>query len=81
VRQFRDLSEHLDADILSGRIPENAEVAIHLVWDRASLADAEIRYEDITNWIRQLHQFAVLLSRVEIIVNNPDSQGLKNTND
>jgi hypothetical protein len=72
VRQLRDASEHLDADIIDGRIPPNAEVAIHLGWNQAQLAGMSVQYTEIAKWIRQLHHFAVLLSRVQIVVTNPD---------
>lgn len=77
VRQIRDACEHLDKDIITGRIPEDAEVAIHLGWQCANLASLEICYEEISTWIGQLHHFAVLLSKVEIIVSSPraDSNG------
>jgi hypothetical protein len=71
VKQFRDLSEHRDEDILAGRVPDDEDIAIHLGFDKATLATAEIRYDDVTDWIRQLHYFALPLSRVEIKVNNP----------
>lgn len=71
VRRFRDASEHLDDDIIDGRIPEEADVAIHLGWHYAKLADIEIRYQELSKWILQLHHFAVLLSKVELVVTNP----------
>lgn len=70
VRDIRDACEHLDEDIINGRIPKDAEVAIHLGWECAKLADYEICYEEISKWITQLHQFAVPLSRVELVVGN-----------
>jgi hypothetical protein len=73
VRRLRDSCEHLDADIIDGRIPLNAEVAIHMSWNQAQLAGISVRYTEITRWIRQLHRFAVLLSRVQIIVTKSDS--------
>lgn len=71
VRVFRDASEHLDEDIISSRIPEDAEVAIHLGWNNASLVGFTISYEEIAKWIRQLHHFAVLLSKLELVVTDP----------
>src|SRR4030042_2479537 len=68
VRGMRDACEHLDEDIINGRINENAEVAIHLGWECAKLAAYEIFYEEMSKWITQLHQFAVPLSRVELVV-------------
>jgi len=77
VRDIRDACEHLDEDIINGRIPEDAEVAIHLGWECAKLADKEICYHEISKWIIQLHQFAVPLSRVELVVSSPatDNKG------
>jgi hypothetical protein len=71
VRDVRDACEHLDADIINGKIPEDAEVAVHLSWKCASLAGKDIDYQDISRWIIQLHHFAVPLSRVELVVSSP----------
>ncbi len=71
VREVRDACEHLDADIINAKISEDAEVAIHLGWKSATLADKSICYHDISRWITQLHYFAVPLSRVEIVVGSP----------
>jgi len=71
VRNLRDASKHLDEDIIKGQIPEEADVAIHLGWQYAKLAGTEICYEEVSKWIIQLHHFAVLLSRVELVVSNP----------
>ena len=77
VRQIRDASEHLDEDIITGRIPEDAEVPIHLDWQSAKLADTEICYEEISAWIAQLHHFAVLLSKIELVVSSPGTNSNK----
>lgn len=74
VRRLRDASEHLDADIIEGRLPHDAEVGIHLSWDAGQLAGISIRYNELVDWIGQLHHFALLLSRVQIVVTNPDTQ-------
>ena len=68
VRVLRDACEHLDDDIINGTFPLNAEVAIHLGWEQAQLGEARIRYDELSAWITQLHHFAVLLSRVEIVI-------------
>ncbi len=77
VRKIRDAIEHLDKDIIDGKIPEDAEVAIHLGWQSVKLVDAEIRHEEISGWIVQLHNFAVLLSKFELIVGCPSTDGKK----
>ena len=71
IRRFRDLIEHLDADILAGLLPEHADTAIHLGWESARLSHSEIRYEDLARWIRQLHHYALLLSQVQLVVSDP----------
>jgi len=71
VRDMRDAVEHLDKDILGGRLPENAKVGIHLGWDKASLADLSLDYADVARWITQLHEYAGLLSRVRFAVGPP----------
>lgn len=68
VRVFRDFAEHLEDDIINDRLPVEAEVGIHLGWEKASLNHAEIVYVDLTRWLTQLHLFAGLLSRVNIVV-------------
>ena len=68
VRELRDFAEHLDQDIVGGNLPEEAEVGIHLSWEKASLNGAEIVYADFARWLTQLHYFAGLLSRVNITV-------------
>lgn len=68
IRIFRDLAEHLDQDIIEGRLAPDAEVGIHLGWEKASLNGAEIEYTDLVRWLTQLHQFAGILSRVNITV-------------
>lgn len=68
VRELRDFAEHLDQDIVGGGLPAEAEVGIHLGWEKASLNGAEIVYTDFTRWLTQLHHFAGLLSRVNITV-------------
>jgi hypothetical protein len=68
VRNFRDFAEHIDRDIIAGRIPPGDTISIHLSWEKASLNGAEIAYTDFVRWVEQLHHFAVLLSRVQITV-------------
>ena len=68
VRAFRDASEHLDNDILEGRLPSKAEVGVHLGWTSAQVASQEISYGDASSWLRQLHDLAAMLSRVQIVV-------------
>jgi hypothetical protein len=68
VRVFRDFAEHLDEDIVSGKLPVDAEVGIHLGWEKATLNQAEIVYVDLTRWLTQLHLFAGQLSRVNITI-------------
>ncbi len=70
VRVFRDFSEHLEDDIINDRLSVDAEVGIHLGWDKATLNQAEIVYVDLTRWLTQLHLFAGLLSRVNIVVDS-----------
>jgi hypothetical protein len=71
IRDLRDRAEHLDGDILSQTIAPDAGVAIHLGWEKASLADAQVTYQDFARWITRLHHFALLLSQVRITVGGP----------
>jgi hypothetical protein len=75
VRDMRDAVEHLDNDILDGRLPEDVRVGIHLRWDKASLGKLELQYADVARWIAQLHEYAGLLSRVHLVVRPPAQQG------
>ena len=68
IRKMRDAVEHLDSDILEGKLPETAIVGIHLGWDKASLGNLQLQYIDVAKWIEQLHKFAALLSRVHLVV-------------
>jgi hypothetical protein len=54
-------------------------VAIHLAWDKASLGEAQILYMDFARWIEQLHYFALLLSRVQVIVGEPPTKSSEKT--
>ena len=71
VRNMRDAMEHLDSDILDGRLPETALVGVHLGWEMVTLSSHTLEYRDVTRWIEQLHEFAVLLSQVRIQVDPP----------
>lgn len=73
VRELRDFAEHLDQDIVAGKLLVEAEVGIHLGWEKASLNGAEIVYTDFTRWLTQLHYFADLLSQVNITVGTAPS--------
>lgn len=68
VRHMRDAVEHLDKDILEGRLQETAKVGIHLGWEKASLSSLTLGYTDVARWITQLHEYAALLSRVHLVV-------------
>jgi hypothetical protein len=67
VRDMRDAVEHLDRDILEGRLPETAKVGIHLGWEKASLSSLTLDYADVARWITQLHEYAALLSLVHLV--------------
>jgi hypothetical protein len=71
VRDLRDACEHLDKDIVDGTISPDADVAIHLGWEGADLAGLRISYAELAKCIEQIHHFALLLSRVQIIVGEP----------
>lgn len=75
VRKFRDFAEHLDQDVIDGNLPPNAEVSIHLGWETATLNDAQLAYADLARWIGQLHELALRLSVVELVVGEPLAVG------
>jgi len=67
VRDMRDAVEHLDKDILDGNLSESATVGIHLQFEKATLGSLQLRYAEVARWIEQLHEFAALLSRVNLV--------------
>lgn len=80
VRDLRDACEHLDKDIIGGKIPADSDVAVHVGWEGVDLAGTKITYVEMSRWIEQIHHFALLLSRVQILVGEPPhaSQGPPN---
>ena len=76
VRDFRDASEHLDNDIIDGKLAPTADVGVHLGWDVAQVAGLHITYSEAASWLRQLDLFAGLLSRVEIVVSTQPPNSL-----
>jgi len=75
VRDVRDHIEHLDQDIVAGLYGASTRVGLHMGRDRVTIAGVEILYADFVAWVAQLHHFAALLSRVEIIVSDPIDAG------
>jgi hypothetical protein len=73
VRNLRDSIEHLDQDIVEGRIPHADPVALHAGRTSIRLQGNEVSYEDLARWITQLHGFASLMSRYEISIASGDS--------
>lgn len=71
MRRFRDFAEHLDQDVIDGKLPPTAEVSIHLGWEMATLNGAQLPYAELARWIRQLHGLALRLSAVELVVGEP----------
>lgn len=74
VRDLRDACEHIDKDIIDGKISADADVAIHLGWEGVALAETRITYVQLAGWIEQIHHFALLLSRVQIVVGEPPKE-------
>lgn len=68
VRGMRDALEHLDNDIMDGVLSEDSQVGPHLGWEVATLGSHTLRYVDVARWIEQLHEFAALVSRVNLRV-------------
>jgi hypothetical protein len=64
IRELRDRFEHLDHDILSGRLPADADVSVHLAWDRGSIGDAFVTFAEVVTAIEDLHVFALNLASV-----------------
>lgn len=68
IRLFRDAIEHLDDDIMEGRLPENQRIGVHLGWEVATVGEYRLAYRDIVKWLGQLHEIAAILSRVHLKV-------------
>ncbi len=66
IRKFRDAIEHLDNDIIDGRLPENQIIGVHLGWKVATVGKFHLAYKNIVKWLEQLHEIAAILSRVHL---------------
>jgi hypothetical protein len=75
VRQFRDFLEHIEDDIIQGRVPSDSNAFIHLGWSSASINGATLAYADVARWVSQLHEIAAPLSVVTLTVSTPDAAG------
>lgn len=75
VRDLRDAQEHIDSDVLGGRLPPDSDVTIRPMWDKLSLHGKELSYAEIAENVRQLHKFAAELSTVTIVVSEPAKIG------
>jgi len=71
VRDLRDACEHLDKDIVDGKVSADADVAVHVGREGVDLAGTKITYAEMSRWIEQIHHFALLLSCVQIVVGEP----------
>ena len=76
VRQFRDSLEHLDKDILAGRIQSLDDVGPELGTHIASIGGHELCYKDAARWCEQIHEIAARLSVVRLTV-GPAPEGTK----
>lgn len=68
VRKLRDACEHLDKDIIAGKLGPDDDVAICLRLEGVDLSGISILYNELARWIEQIHHFAILLSQVHIVV-------------
>jgi len=68
VRELRGLIEHIDNDILDGRIDPNADVTVRPMRDRLLLGGKELKYSEIAENLRLLHAIAVELTVVRLTV-------------
>lgn len=79
VRAFRDLLEHLDGDILAGKIDAAEDVGPWLGTDSARIGDATLAYADLARWCSQLHSIAGQLSYVTLSVGPKGATGVTQT--
>lgn len=68
VRKFRDVLEHLDKDILDGKLNPEDDVGPELGTHSASMGGIELSYADVARWCGQIHEIAARLSVVRITV-------------
>ncbi len=68
VRRMRDLLEHIDADIIGGRVDPGGDVTVRPTFESLRLGSAVLSYAQMADNIRLLHSFAVELSEVRITV-------------
>lgn len=68
VRDFRDLLEHVEKDIVADSIPEDQPASVHLGWERATIHDQSVEYTDLARWCMMLYEFALSLSDVTATV-------------
>jgi hypothetical protein len=73
VRDMRDLLEHIDADILGGRVDSDADVTLRPAFDSLRLGRKSLSYALIADNIRLLHPLACELSLVRITVSTRSS--------
>jgi len=75
VREFRDFIEHIEDDIIQGKVPDESNAFIHLGWSSASINGATLAYADIARWCTQLHEIAAPLSIVMLTTATPEAPG------
>jgi hypothetical protein len=73
VREFRDFVEHIEDDIVQGKVADDSNAFIHLGWSSASINGATLAYADVARWCSQLHEIAAPLSIVTLTASAPEA--------
>ena len=73
VREFRDFVEHIEDDIIQGKVADESNAFIQLGWSSASINGATLAYADVVRWCSQLHEIAEPLSIVTLTASTPEA--------
>ena len=61
IKKIRNAIEHMDKDIIQGKLKENDSIALVAKSDALELSGEEIYYNELANWLRELHSLAKII--------------------
>jgi hypothetical protein len=79
VRIFRDYLEHLDRDILNGKLNAASDVGPKLGTTAAEISDATLVYVDVARWCHQVHGIASQLSKIIVTTSEKTLPDVRNS--
>lgn len=62
IREFRNCLQHLESDVISGKIAYNQPVALYPQEDNIEVASYSISYSDLASWLRELSRISTLIT-------------------